>query len=161
MKRLLVFLTLAAVVLPCGVAASAQKKDSNDEESIRAADQGWEHVFAMKDLKASAGYCADDGSFMPPNSPIATGKEAISQVFAGFFAIPGIKLNWHPTKIGVARSGELGYSTGVYEMSFKDPSGKTVNDRGKYVTVWKKQSDGSWKVLNDIFNSDLPATPVP
>jgi ketosteroid isomerase-like protein len=154
MKKRLVFLTLAAVVLAV-VAASAEKKSSSDEDAIRAADQGWEHVFGMKDLKASVGYCADDGSFMPPNSPIATGKEAIGQVFAGFFAIPDIKLNWHPTKIGVARSGELGYSAGVYVMSFKDPSGKTVNDRGKYVTVWKKQSDGSWKVVNDIFNFSI------
>jgi ketosteroid isomerase-like protein len=41
-------------------------------------------------------------------------------------------------------------------MTFSDRSGKTVSDKGKYVTVWKKQKDSSWKVLLDIFNSDLP-----
>src|SRR5258706_369179 len=95
-----------------------QKKNSTAEDAIRAADQGWERVFGMKDLKASVEFCADDASFMPPNSPIATGKQAIGQVFSGFFGIPDLKLTWHPTKVGAARSGELGYSVGVYEMSF-------------------------------------------
>jgi ketosteroid isomerase-like protein len=52
----------------------------------------------------------------------------------------------------------MAYSTGAYQMSFKDAAGKLVPDRGKYVTVWKKQTGGSWKVALDIFNSDLPAT---
>jgi ketosteroid isomerase-like protein len=41
-------------------------------------------------------------------------------------------------------------------VSFKDESGKTISDRGKYLMVWKKQSDGAWKVLFDMNNSDLP-----
>jgi ketosteroid isomerase-like protein len=58
----------------------------------------------------------------------------------------------------VAKSGELGYTSGTYQMTFNDPSGKPISDTGKYVTVWKKQSDGGWKVLLDSFNSDLPVT---
>ena len=42
-------------------------------------------------------------------------------------------------------------------MSFKDPSGKTISDRGNYITVWKKAAGGKWKVALDIFNSDLAA----
>jgi ketosteroid isomerase-like protein len=57
-----------------------------------------------------------------------------------------------------AHSGDLGYTIGAYEMTFNDPTGKTVSDKGKYVTVWKKQKDGSWKVLLDVFNTDLPPT---
>jgi ketosteroid isomerase-like protein len=41
-------------------------------------------------------------------------------------------------------------------LTTPDPAGKPVTDRGKYVTIWKKQADGSWKVIADIFNSDLP-----
>jgi ketosteroid isomerase-like protein len=52
--------------------------------------------------------------------------------------------------------GELAYSTGTYTLSFNDPAGKGVTDRGKYATVWRKQGDGSWKVVIDVFNSDLP-----
>jgi Ketosteroid isomerase homolog len=146
------------VVFLAGLSIAAGQQKNAAEEAIRAADQGWARVFGAKDLKASVDYCADDASFMSPNSPAAVGKQAISQSFAFFFSLPDIKLTWHPTKIEVARSGELGYSSGAYEMSFKDPAGKAATDKGKYVTVWKKQQDGSWKVIYDIFNSDQPAT---
>ena len=78
---------------------------------------------------------------------------------SGAFAIPDYKLAWHPNKVGVARSGDLGYTSGTYDLSFKDASGKTISDKGKYLTVWKKEADGSWKVLFDMFNSDLPPAP--
>ena len=51
----------------------------------------------------------------------------------------------------------MGYTLGNYEMSFNDPAGKPVNDKGKYVSIWAKQPDGKWKVVVDMFNSDLPA----
>jgi ketosteroid isomerase-like protein len=156
--RVHVFITLAVVIVAASFGPVSAQKPNAAEEAIRAADQGWARVFGAKDLKASVDYCADDASFMAPNAPMAVGKQAISQSFAFFFSLPDIKLNWHPTKIEVARSGELGYSSGAYEMSFKDPAGKPGNDKGKYVTIWKKQQDGSWKVIYDIFNSDLPPT---
>lgn len=91
------------------------------------------------------------------NAPIAQGRQAISQLFTGFFSLKNLKISWHADKASVARSGELGYTSGAYQMTFTDQNGKDVSDKGKYVTVWKKQSDGSWKVVLDIFNSDLPA----
>jgi ketosteroid isomerase-like protein len=58
-----------------------------------------------------------------------------------------------------SRSGDLGCTSGTTENTFKDASGKTATFKGKYLTVGKKQADGSWKVLYDMFNSDLPPTP--
>jgi hypothetical protein len=43
-------------------------------------------------------------------------------------------------------------------MSFKDASGNTISDKRKYLTGWRKQADGSWKVLYDMCNTDLPAS---
>ena len=80
----------------------------------------------------------------------------IGKSFAAFFALPNFKISWQAKRADVAKSGELGYTSGTYQFSFVDPSGKTISDNGKYVTVWKKQMDGSWKVLLDIFNTDLP-----
>lgn len=95
---------------------------------------------------------------MASNASIAEGKEAISKLIAGFFALPDLKISWHVDRADVARSGNLGYTSGAYEMTFKDATGKPLSDRGKYVTVWKKKKEGTWKVLLDIFNSDLPPT---
>ena len=87
-------------------------------------------------------------------SPIAIGKAALAKAIASDFA--NSDLVWHANKAGVARSGEPGYTSGTYEMKSKNAAGKMVLDKGKYLTVWKKEADGSWKVLFDMFNSDLP-----
>ena len=125
------------------------------EDEIRAADQEWLRTFAAGDLEGSLALCADDCTVLAPNAPAAHGPEAIRNLFSGWFK-PGLKIHWTPEQVEAAASGDLGFSRGVYEMSFRDASGETVNDRGKYVIVWKKTIEG-WKAILDISNSDLPA----
>ncbi|HZT60792.1 MAG TPA: DUF4440 domain-containing protein [Pyrinomonadaceae bacterium] len=157
MRRNSASVVVALLALAFGsIQAPAQKARTSPEDAIRAADQQWLKVFAGKDLEKSVAFCAEDGSVLAPGAPIATGREAIGKLFTGFFALPNLKISWRPVKAQVAKSGELGYTSGVYQMTFNDPAGKPASDTGKYVTVWKKQRDGSWKVLFDIFNSDLP-----
>lgn len=150
MRKIIITLLIVVVSSICINAQVAQSA----ADAIRKADQDWLRVFAAKDLAKSVDFVIADGSVLAPNAPIATGHDAISKSFAGFFALPDLKIEWRPNKVEAARSGEMGYSTGAYQMSFKDPGGKTIEDRGKYVTVWKKQN-GQWKVAYDIFNSDL------
>lgn len=149
--------TLILLILMAVTAFGQKRVDRrvNVRDSVRAADQEWLSVFGARDLVRSVDYVLADGSILAPNTPIATGHEAIRKLFAEFFALPELKIQWRPANIEVARSGELAYSTGVYLMSFKDPAGKLIEDRGKYLTVWKKQANGKWKVAYDIFNSDL------
>ena len=127
---------------------------SDAEEAVLAADAAWMKVYHAKELDKSVAFCDEQGSMLAPNSPIATGKDAIAKLVASDFAHDD--LVWQPDKVGVARSGELGYTSGTYQMRFKDASGKTASDKGKYLTVWKRQADGQWRVLFDMFNSDLP-----
>lgn len=158
MRKKLTFLAVAVIAV-VAVPSLAQKKASSSDRAIRVADQAWLRAFSAKDLSGSLEFCATNAAVLAPNTPAATGKKAIGELFTAFFGFPDFHINWHPTKVGVARSGELGYSTGSYEMSFKDPSGKAVSDHGKYVTIWQRQGSGKWKVIYDIFNSDLPAAP--
>jgi ketosteroid isomerase-like protein len=111
-------------------------------------------------LDGAVSYHSDDASVLPPNSPIATGKQAIRAAWATLL-VPGASVSWQPSKVEVSRSGDLAYSMGSYEASMKDSRGKTVADHGKYVEVWKKQADGKWKTVVDIFNSDLPTPASP
>jgi ketosteroid isomerase-like protein len=140
------------------VATVGQISAKTSVDSLRAADAGWMKVFSAKEVAKSVAYCDESGSVLAPNAPIATGRAAIAKQFEGFFALPDLKITWVADKADVAKSGELGYTSGTYQMSFSVPGGKTVLDNGKYVTVWKKQKDGSWKVVLDIFNTDLPAS---
>jgi len=147
----------ACLVLSLFVPSSAGgKPPKNPADAVRAADEEWMKVFAGKDLDKSVAFCEENGAVLAPNAPIAQGREAIAKSFSGFFALPNLKIAWHADKADVARSGELGYTSGMYQMSFTDPAGKVISDKGKYVTVWKKQVDGRWEVLLDIFNTDMP-----
>ena len=144
------FLLCIATSLCAGQAAT------KSVDAVRNADQEWMRVFAAKNVDKSVAALDENGAVLSSNAPIANGREAVAKLFTGFFALPNLKISWHVDRAEVAKSGELGYTSGAYEMTFSDPSGKTIPDKGKYVTVWKKQKDDSWKVLLDIFNTDLP-----
>jgi ketosteroid isomerase-like protein len=131
-----------------------------DEQAIRETDIAWSKVGAAKDLERMVAFFTDDASELSPNAPMATGKEALRKAWSAYFATPGFAISWHPTKVEASRGSDLGYSMGTYELTTHDPTGKPITDRGKYVTVWKNQADSTWKVVADIFNSDLPVPPT-
>jgi len=139
------------------VSSYAQKVDiEGDRAALSNADEEWSKVAAAKDVEGFTAAVTETGSILPPNTPILTGKEAIRQWASNLTANPGFALSWRPTTVDVANSGDLGYTVGTYELKIHDAAGNPVTDRGKYVTVWRKQSGGNWKVVFDIFNSDLP-----
>jgi len=131
-----------------------------DENTIRDLEAQWARKAAANDLEGSVSYYGDDASILPPNAPIASGKQAIRAVWASVLG-PGVSLSWQVSKLEVSRSGDLAYVMGVYQFAQKDPQGKLVTDHGKTVEVWKKQADGKWKTVVDIFNSDLPLSAPP
>ena len=98
----------------------------------------------------------------PPNATSAATKEAIRNGWKEMFASPGFIITWRPTRVQVGKSGEMAWVSGTYELTMNDASGKPINDRGKYLEVWEKQTDGNWKCAADMWNSDLAAsTPAP
>ncbi len=131
-----------------------------DESAIKALDEEWSKTAATLDVDATVAYYAEDAYLLPPNEPLANGKEAIRKSWAALLA-PGTTIGWKVTKVEVSRSGELGYVVGTYQLSMKDAKGNAIPDRGKLVEVWKKQTDGKWKVVADAFNSDMPAAAAP
>jgi len=134
---------------------------SSDETAIRDADTAWSKTSEAKDVDALVAYFANDAVSMPANAPIQEGKEAIRKGMANMFALPGVAMTWQPGKVEVARSGDIGYSRGTYEFRMTDSKGQLVMEHGKYLTVWKKQADGNWKVAADTLNSDMPPAPPP
>jgi quercetin dioxygenase-like cupin family protein len=67
---------------------------------------------------------------------------------------PGFSLRWTPVKADVSAAGDVGYTVGTYEASMNG-----ATEKGKYVVVWKKQPDGTWKAAEDIFNADATGAP--
>lgn len=131
-----------------------------DEATIRELDAQWSKTAGARDLEGTVSYYSDDATLLPPNAPIATGKQAIRAVWAPMVA-PDSTVSWEATKVEVAHSGDLAYSMGTYQLEVKAPQVKPMTDRGKFIEVWKKQADGRWKAVADMFSSNLalPATP--
>jgi ketosteroid isomerase-like protein len=149
------------LTLAFGLAAAAVclAGDTKAEQALRDADEAWSKAAASKDLDKTVSYYSADASVLPPNAPIATTKEAIKKLWGDLLASPGLVISWKATKVEVAKSGDLGFVSGTYEITMNDASGEPTTDKGKYVEVWEKQADGNWKCGTDTWNSDMPASP--
>ena len=142
-------------------AAGAADTRAADEATLRKLDDDWSKAAAAKDVEKTASFYSDDALVMPPNSPVLKGKDAAREMWKSMFAVPGFGGGWRATTVAVAKSGDLGYTTGPYEITETDANGKPMTDKGKYLAVWKKQADGSWKCVADMFNTDLPPASAP
>src|SRR5436190_5682385 len=105
---------------------------AGDEAALKNLDAEWSKAAGAKDVDKTVSYYSDDAVVLPPNSPVLTGKEPIRAMWQGMLGAPGFGGSWKATKVEVARSGDLGYVTGSYELSQKDASGKPVTDKGKF-----------------------------
>jgi ketosteroid isomerase-like protein len=134
------------------------KSGSKAVKTLLAADAAWLKAYQSKDAHKSAAFFDAQGSMLVPHTPVVRGRNAITKFIAHGTALRDYKIAWRAKKAGIADSSDLGYTSGTYQMSFKDASGKNVSRKGKYLMLWKKQPDGTWKVLFDISNSDSSAS---
>ena len=100
-------------------------------------------------------------SWLPPHAPIVEGKDAIRAAWGKMLAMPNLTIDWQITKLEISSSGDMGYTIYKYEMTMQGPNGEAIRDLGKDMAVWKKESDGKWKMIADTFNSDLPPLTTP
>jgi ketosteroid isomerase-like protein len=125
-----------------------------DEAAIRTASREWSQAAVAKDLTKCVSYYADGAQAFPPNAPLLTGLDAIRAAWGGLLAAPGPGLSFSTTNVVASRGGDLAYETGVYIFTTVDKRGQPNAVKGKYVVVWQKQADGTWKAVADIWNPD-------
>jgi ketosteroid isomerase-like protein len=142
---------------PLSISSSEKTTDTQPvEQVLRELDAKWAKAAASKDVDQTIAFYSDDAIVLPPNAATATTKEAIRNSWKEMLASPGFIISWQPTRVRVGKAGEMGWVSGTYQATMNDANGKPVNDRGKYLEVWEKQSDGTWKCRADTWNSDLP-----
>jgi ketosteroid isomerase-like protein len=151
---LLFFLVLASLLAGYQQAEIVSAKV--DERVLLERDAEFDRVTAAEGMEGFLSFIADDAAFFPANAPIVTGREAVGAAWVEVLTTPGVSLRWQPIKAELARSGELGYTYGRYQLTATDAEGQSVTRYGKYVTIWKKQPDGAWRVVVDIGNASPP-----
>jgi ketosteroid isomerase-like protein/quercetin dioxygenase-like cupin family protein len=146
MRRCLCVLGMVALsVAGCGRSVDVEQ----ERMALLEADRQWSQ--AATDLDLFMSYYTSDATSYPPGMPALVGPDAIRKTFTEMYSVPGFSLSWTADKAEVSASGDVGYTTGTYDLTMGG-----VKDSGKYITLWRKQPEGTWKVTADIFNSNLP-----
>ena len=138
-----------------GVAATSSTDAGAARQAIEAANARFADAAKRGDTAVVSAIFAEDVIVMMPNQPAQRGVDAARKNFASTFAPSTVKAFDLKTD-DVAVGGDLAVETGNYEMTLQPRGGREVKDKGKYITVWKRQADGSWKIIRDMVNSDLP-----
>jgi uncharacterized protein (TIGR02246 family) len=149
------FGVLAAILIVS--AGCAPKADAPaDVAAIKAMAVAWGQAQTAGDAAALSDQYAGDAVRLGPNAPIQVGKEAILSSLRAFLDLYSVE------EVDVAEDvrvvGDLAFARGIYtaKATPKVPGAAVLDDKGKWLTAYHRQSDGSWKIVVDIWNSDLP-----
>lgn len=127
-----------------------------DKAAIAAAHDVLEGAYRTSDCNAMVSAAASDAVFEPPNTPSAKGVDAIRAWCQPLFTQMKTKALTVSNK-AVDLSGDLAVDTGDYDWTLTPAAGGAdVRSVGRYVTIWHRQPDGSWKTTRLIWNSSEP-----
>ncbi|HEX2781836.1 MAG TPA: DUF4440 domain-containing protein [Gemmatimonadaceae bacterium] len=119
-----------------------------------AADRAFAADVATNHTAAWLRWFEPTGAQLVPGQ-IVRGDSARRALMSGLLDDPDLTLDWAPDTAVIAASGDIGYTIGHSKVSQKHPDGTvTVRSTGRYVTIWRRQPDGSWKVELDTGNTD-------
>lgn len=133
------FLAALGAFLVQGIALS--QTNAELKEQVRKTEIAFAKTMADRDLGAFSKFLTDDSVFMSGGQP-STGAAAITAAWKPFFDGEKAPFSWEPQIVEVLPSGTLALSSGPV----RDPSGKRT---GTFNSVWKRQPDGSWKIVLD------------
>jgi ketosteroid isomerase-like protein len=146
--------SLAALwLIGCGQTDTRQA----DIQALKDTEARWNQEYAAKDLDKIVAHYNENAVLMVPGDPASTGTASIRKLLGEMVSDPAFSLKFGASKVEVAKSDDLGYTQGMFEMTMTDPTTKqVVHSRGNYVTAYAKQSNGSWKATADIATPDMP-----
>ena len=152
-----------AISLALGACTKSDKGAGADADSVKQAikadETKWNQDFKAKDTEGLAGHYAEDAYLVAPGLKPADGSTAIRQVFATASTDPAFSVQFASDKIEVG--GDVAYARGKFTEKYTDQkTGKVMTDSGSYLTVYKKQDDKSWKVVEDFVVADPDSTKV-
>ncbi len=155
-------LALVGLTLSCAQAPKPADTHDTDVQAIKDIEAQWNKDYEAKDADKVIAHYTDDAVLMAPFAASYVGKAAFGPALKQMVADPVLSLKFEATRVEVASAGDMAYTQGSYTLTMTDSATKKpATDHGSYVTVYKKQADGSWKVVSDIASSAVPPAPAP
>jgi len=143
---------LGCLAIACGSAGGSSAILDTDKTLIRASlDTFTAYIVTHRDSMAANMY-AENATMMPPNQPMVQGRAAIRTWIK---SVPSIS-RFIASAIDINGRGELAYVRGTYALTWLAGG----DERGKFLEVRRREKDGRWLIIADIFNADAP-TPAP
>lgn len=153
----------AALAIMVGGCQRYAENAGANADSVKAAlkddEKKWNEQFKSNDLEGTLGHYANDAYFVAPGMKPASGSTEIRKAYAEGFADPAFSISFASDKMDVAASGDIAYARGRFTEKYTDPkTQKVMTNSGSYITVYKKQADGSWKAVEDFAAADPDST---
>ncbi len=154
-KTITMFIAAAACSLTGACSKPAATVDADSiKQAVKADEAKWNKDLKAKDTEALAGHYADEAFLVVPGA-VADGSTAIRQIFATASTDPAFAVEFASDKVDVASAGDLAYARGKFTEKYTDKkTGKVMSGNGSYLAIYKKQDDGSWKVIEDVVAVD-------
>lgn len=149
-------LLIVSCAQPSSTPAPPAHAPTQGEAQIRAAAARLWAGVAGNDAASVIAEYSDDAILLAPGMATVRGKSAIAEQLTGLFTAVSFR-EVVGTVTDVMVSGDLGVEIGTYSWTIVPTSGPPAQDVGKYIHVWKRQGDGSWKIVRYVVNSDMPA----
>jgi ketosteroid isomerase-like protein len=135
--------------------ATLSARAGDPAATLRDTEYAFARSVANRDLERFRGFL-DSQAVFASGKPLR-GPAAIVQAWSPYFEPDGPPLIWCPSRVVIIDDGTMGMTTGPYETEVRDREGNRVRARGAFFSVWRRQQDGSWKILLD---SGTPPAPV-
>jgi ketosteroid isomerase-like protein len=160
---------LLAWFVLCGIAYAWLASDTKPADPVAAAkaeliaaDGAFARATRARGLDGWMEYFNDKSTVNLSGTPVH-GSAEIRKFYSPLFAAKGLLFEFHPETaevVNTRRPGDLGFTTGRYSLTTLDDGGMPHTQSGSYLTVWRKQPDGRWKIVTDMGSEDPTAKPV-
>ena len=154
--------TLAAVSLSmafgCAPAPDAPAADVDleaERASLRDAAASYHAAASAKDVVAVIASYDGDALMVPPSAELVEGLEGVRGYRFGFIETPGVELEFELVRVEVSSAGDMGWTLAIGEITINRAEGPPGREEVRDFHTWKKQADGSWKVVVDMWNSGV------
>ena len=132
--------------------------ETPSREALLETDKAFARLAVQRGTaEAFYAYAAEDAVVFPMGELPVHGREAIRIAMS---TGGQSQLRWEPRDAHISRTGDMGYTWGFFEASGQGPDRRPALRHGKYVTIWQRQPDGSWKFTVDIGNPGPPPRSV-